>query len=477
MPESDQLDRYRAKRDTARTPEPMGEQAQVGVGGDETGPIFVVQEHHASSLHWDLRLEHDGVLASWAVPKGVPPGPGVQRLAVQTEDHPLSYAQFEGEIPANEYGGGWMRVTDRGPVEITAWGPKKVEFTLHGQVLQGRYALSHRPGEKSDQWTLRRRDAPTDPDYEPLPEELSPMLAVPGEPPTRGSWFYEVKWDGYRALARVEGGRVKLLSRSGQDLTKPVHGIAGLGEALAGHEVLLDGELVVLGPDGRPDFGLLQQLAGTKTGSTPRTRSIAGAAITYLIFDLLHLDGRSLLRRPLSERRELLDSLELAGPVWSVPPPLTGDAADVVAAVRAQGLEGVMAKKTASHYLPGRRSEQWLKLVNLRKADVVIGGWQPGNGRRADGLGALLLGVWTDDGSLRYVGNVGTGFTDRALRELHERLQPLAADTSPFAGPLPPARRRTARWVRPELTGEVEFATWTGDGMLRQPRWRGLLDE
>ena len=472
MPDHDRLATYRSRRDPSITPEPA---ADAPTDRDD-GPIFVVQEHHASSLHWDLRLQHDGVLASWAVPKGLPPEPGVERLAVRTEDHPVAYAEFEGEIPAGEYGGGWVRITDRGPVEITSWSTTKVEFTLQGTQLSGRHVLHQGHRGNPAQWTLRRRDPPTDPDYHPVPTELSPMLAVTGKPPTTGGWSYEVKWDGYRALAHVAGGRVRLRSRSGKDITASAIGLAGLGEALAGHEVLLDGELVAIGPDGRPDFGLLQQRMGTPASGRTRPKGDRLAVVTYLIFDLLHLDGHSTMGLAHRERRILLESLELAGPAWAVPALLSGTVHEILAAVREQALEGVMAKRSTSSYQPGHRSTQWRKLVNLRKQDVVIGGWQPGEGRRTGGIGALLLGVRQGDGTLRYVGNVGTGFTERALRELQTMVEPLHREDSPFAAELPAARARTARWVEPVLVGDVEFATWTDDGMLRQPRWRGLQD-
>lgn len=290
------------------------------------------------------------------------------------------------------------------------------------------------------------------------------MLAVPGPLPCRGTWAHEVKWDGHRALARVVDGAVVLTSRGGHDVTRAVPGIAGLA-ADVGTDALLDGELVALDAAGRPDFGLLQRRigAGRRGG------------VTYLVFDVLHLGRTSLLERPLHERRDALEGLELGGPGWAVPAQLAGDTATVLAAVGAQGLEGIVAKETSSAYLPGRRSPAWVKLVHLRKADVVIGGWQPGAGRRAGAVGSLLLGV-RDGSGLRYVGNVGTGFTERALRELGAQLDVLSTDRSPFVTAVPAARARMARWVRPELAGEVEMAAWTDDGHLRQPRWRGLRD-
>lgn len=312
-----------------------------------------------------------------------------------------------------------------------------------------------------------RLAAPADPEFDAVPVGLSPMLAVRGDAPTGGEWSFEVKWDGHRALARVVGGRVTLGSRGGHDVTVSVPGISALGESLAGHDCLLDGELVVLGVDGRPDFGLLQQRMGAPRSPGPR--------VTYLIFDVLHLDGRSRLHLPHTARRALLDSLDLAGEVWAVPGQLTGSASEVLAAVAAQGLEGVMAKHGGSPYTPGRRSDSWVKLVNLHTVDAVIGGWQPGSGRRAGTVGSLLLGVPDGEGAgLRYVGHVGTGFTDRALRELADRLHSLRRTRSPFSPPVPAPRARTARWVTPELVGEVQFASWTTDGLLRQPRWRGL---
>ena len=461
---ADLLAEYRRRRDPARTPEPAADDPG-GTGVD--GPAFVVQEHHASSLHWDLRLEREGVLVSWAVPKGLPAAPGVERLAVHTEDHPLAYARFEGTIPEGEYGGGWMRIVDVGPLEVSRWTADEVELTLRGALLQGRHRLRRRPDGEADHWTLTRLDPPTDPRHEAVPDALAPMLAEHGEVPTDDGWSYEVKWDGHRALARVVGGRVALSSRGGHDRTASVPGIAGLGEALAGRDALLDGELVVLGPDGRPDFGLLQQRMGA-----PRTR---GPRVTYLLFDVLHLDGHSLLRRPHAERRALLDSLALHGPVWATPAALPGRAQDVLAAVAAQGLEGVVAKRADSPYTPGRRSPAWRKLVNLHKADVVVGGWQPGAGRRQGSIGSLLLGVPDADG-LRYVGHVGTGFTDAELGRLSGRLDGLARAGSPFTGEVPAVRARTARWVEPELAAEVAMAGWTSEGLLRQPRWRGLVD-
>lgn len=300
---------------------------------------------------------------------------------------------------------------------------------------------------------------------EPVPAGLSPMLAVAGDPPRFGEWSYEVKWDGHRALASVVAGAVTLTSRGRRDITAAVPALTGLGEALGGRDGLFDGELVAFGPDGRPDFGLLARRLGAP--------HVAGAQVTYLIFDVLHLDGRSCLQLPHRARRALLESLSLSGPGWGVPAALTGSVDEVLEAVRLQGLEGVLAKRSTSPYTPGRRSTDWVKLVNLHTLNVVVGGWQPGAGRRAATVGSLLLGVPEPDG-LRYVGHVGTGFTDTALADLGTALAPLHTPRSPFAGPVPPHRARTAQWVRPAVRGEVQFAAWTADGLLRQARWRGV---
>ena len=304
----------------------------------------------------------------------------------------------------------------------------------------------------------------------PVPHELAPMLAVDGPVPAQGTWSYEVKWDGHRALARVVAGRVELRSRRGHDITGKVAGIDGLGATLAGTDCLLDGELVAFDASGRPDFSLLGQRLGAPAGSGP--------PVTYLIFDVLHVDGASWLDVPHARRRQRLDAMRLTGGVWATPPLLHGDPAAVLAAVTEQGLEGLLAKEVSSPYRPGVRSDEWRKLVVLHRAEVVVGGWQPGAGRRAGSVGSLLLGIPDDGpaGRLRYVGHVGTGFTDHTLAQIHARLQPLARRSSPFSTGIPRGRERSARWVAPELEAEVEFHTWTADGILRQARWRGWRD-
>jgi bifunctional non-homologous end joining protein LigD len=422
-----------------------------------------VQEHHARRLHWDFRLERDGVLVSWALPKGVPDDPGVNHLAVPTEDHPLEYARFSGEIPRGEYGAGTVTIWDHGTYEVVKWDDREVKVILHGDRLSGRYAL-FRTGDGS--WMIHR-------DRQPPPGRIVPMLARPGELPTDdGGWAYEMKWDGLRALAYIGGGQVRLLSRTGQDITGGYPELRGLGAAVGKRQAVLDGEIVAMGEDGWPDFERLQQRMHARPAMVPRlTESVP---VTYLAFDLLHLHGRPLLDEPYRTRRALLEELALQGPRWQTPPSFTGETgADVQAVSRQHGLEGIVAKRLASRYEPGKRTGSWLKIKNLRRQEVVVGGWKPGEGKRAGRFGSLLIGV-QDAGGLEYAGHVGTGFSQQALDMLWERLTPLRRATSPFAGEVPPEHARRAVWVEPELVIEVAFTGWTSAGRMRAPSYQGL---
>lgn len=438
--------------------------------GDGGRLAFVIQEHHARALHWDLRLEHDGVLASWAVPKGIPADPATNHLAIHTEDHPLEYLTFAGDIPRGEYGGGRMSIWDHGEYEPEKWTDTEVMVVLHGTRVRGRYVLFATRGKN---WMIHRMD-PADEGFEPLPGRLQPMLAVAGELPARDAgWAYEIKWDGVRALAYAEGGRVRAFSRNDKDLTATFPELREAGERLGAHPAILDGELVALDSDGRPSFGRLQQRLQL-TGRAEITRRARDVPASYVVFDVLHLDGQSLLDLPYDERRQRLESLGLSG--QSV---VTSDSlrdvrgADVLAAARDSGLEGIIAKRRDSPYRPGRRSTEWLKVKNFRTQEVIIGGWTEGGGERLGSLGALLLGV-PDGGRLRYVGKVGTGFGAEARRRLLADLAPLARKTSPFTAPLSPAETALAHFVRPVVVGEVRYGNWTADGRLRHPSWRGL---
>jgi bifunctional non-homologous end joining protein LigD len=465
------LDEYRRKRDPAKTPEPVPADEPLPTGNNDT---FVIQEHHATRLHWDVRLERDGVLVSWAVPRGLPDVPGDIRLAVHTEDHPMEYATFSGEIPKGEYGGGRMFIWDRGHYETTKWSDREVAVIFHGEKAKGKYTFFH-SGKDSKDWMVRRSEPPLRTGFERLPDLVEPMLASPGTlPDDESDWAYEFKWDGVRALARVEGGRLRLHSRKGNDITVTYPELRWLGEELGSTQVWLDGEIVAL-QDGRPSFPALQQRMHVQNDR--QARSLANSVpVTYLVFDVLFLDGKSCVELPFAERRELLEGLGLHGPNWLVSPSYTGDGAAVVETARDQQLEGVIAKRLSSRYYPGRRTADWVKITEVLTLEVLIGGWRPGEGRRTGSIGSLMLGVPTDAG-LRYVGQVGTGFTDEVLAALHDRLKSLVRKENPFVNEVPRERAKGATWVSPELVGEVEFRNWTPDGRLRAPSWRGLRSD
>jgi len=465
-----ELATYRRKRDPARTPEPVPKRSKPPrTGNNDT---FVIQEHHATALHWDFRLERDGVLVSWAVPKGLPTEPKTNHLAVHTEDHPLEYATFEGEIPKGEYGGGQVILWDSGTFECEKWTDREVKVTLHGHRVEGRYVLI-KTGERDRDWMMRRLDPPAE-GFEPLPQIIRPMLAVLRDelPRDQDKWAYEFKWDGVRATVYVDGGRPRVLSRNDRDVTGSYPELRGLAESLGARQVILDGEIVALDASGRPSFEALQSRMHVTNAAQVR-RLMTQTPVTFLAFDVLHLDGRSLLEEPYVERRRVLESLELSGPSWQTPPHFEGDGDAVLAASKAQGLEGVMVKRLDARYYPGKRSDCWLKVKNLQTQEVVIGGWKPGAGRRAGAIGSLLIGVPGPDG-LEFAGHVGTGFTEKMLRDLEAQLAPLARADSPFATSVPREHAKTAKWVEPTVVGEVAFGEWTREGRLRHPAWRGL---
>jgi len=470
----DKLDTYRAKRDFEKTREPAGEKAaQSGAAR------FVVQEHHATRLHWDLRLEHDGALASWAIPNGIPADPADNRLAVHTEDHPLEYLDFHGDIPAGEYGAGTMTIWDHGTYVTHLWDEHKVEITFHGERLSGRYGLfpigqKGREGSEKD-WMIHRMDPPVDPDREPMPERILPMLAGAGDLPAREeNWSFEVKWDGVRAIAYVKPGRLRLESRNLNEITEAYPEVRGLLRDLGMREAVFDGEIVAFGEDGRPSFERLQRRMHVTSPSAVRRLS-ASTPVVYAIFDLLYLDGHALMALPYQERRARLDGLGLGGPAWRVPAAHPGRGAALLEATRAQALEGVVAKRLDSRYEPGRRTGAWVKVKNVQRQELVIAGWLPGEGRRADRIGALLMGYRTEDGRLRYAGRVGTGFTERTLNELGRRLKPLRRADNPFdeAPKLP----RNAVFAEPDLVAEIEFREWTTEGVMRAPSFKGLRED
>jgi bifunctional non-homologous end joining protein LigD len=459
------LAEYEAKRDFKQTPEPGSK-----IPRKETkAPRFVVQEHHARRLHWDFRLEHDGVLVSWAVPKGVPADPKKNHLAVHVEDHPIGYIDFAGDIPAGNYGAGHVSIWDNGTYEIEKWSEREVMVILLGKRLQGRYVLFRTNGEN---WMIHRMDPPQDPGRKPMPERIEPMMAklATAIPKPDSPWGFEFKWDGIRALAYVEGGRVRLMSRSGEDVTPRYPEIHAMGRALGSREVILDGEVVALDEKGRPSFEEIQQRMGLTSESEVR-RKMKLVPVTYMIFDLLWQDGHSTLTKPYMERRRLLAELKLSGASWQTPPWEKGGGQAMLEASAKSGLEGVMAKKLDSHYEPGRRSGAWLKVKNRNRQELVIGGWLEGEGKRRGYPGALLVGYYDKDKKFVYVGKVGTGFSDAMLEKLAALMKPLEQAKSPFDVGSPP---KAAHFMKPKLVAEFEFVEWTRSGQLRAPSFKGL---
>lgn len=465
---SDRLGEYRSKRSFGETPEPAGE-----AGGVDRSR-FVIQEHSARRLHWDLRLERDGALASWALPRGVPPAPGDNRLAVRTEDHPLSYIDFHGEIPRGQYGAGTMTIWDCGTYAAEKWTDDKLVVVLNGERVSGRYALFRTDGSR---WMIHRMDPADDPDRGPAPDRIEPMRATLGKLPRADSDFgYEVKWDGVRAICFGEVGRLRLQSRSLRDMTSRYPEVTALARRLGSRDAILDGEIVAFDADGRPSFQLLQRRMHVASESQIR-RLRESTPVTLMIFDLLYLDGHSLFDLAYEDRRERLEGLELDGPSWQTPAYRRGEGAALLEASREHGLEGIVAKRLESRYVPGRRSRDWLKVKNWRGQEFAIGGWIGGKGRREGAIGALLAGYWdreADPPALRYAGRVGTGFSDRDLETLMKRLEPLRTDESPFTGRQPPTG---AIYTEVKLVAEVAFSEWTEAGTLRHPSYKGLRDD
>ncbi len=567
------LQRYIDKRNAGSTPEPVpsSPQAPASDGGELS---FVIQEHHATRLHFDLRLERNGVLVSWAVPKGVPRTSDVNHMAIQTEDHPLAYGSFEGTIPRGEYGGGEVTIWDSGTYELEKWRDDEILFTLVGK-RQGRVRCvlirTEGAGEKS-MWLLRRtkndaagRPQPAadedgspvageDPtpvpeparparnkapglverraaeDHEPdpvdgppaRPEWLKPMLATMGNPARAhalarraGRAWVELKWDGIRAIAMWAEGALTLRSRSGADITARYPELTGPGAAEVGAgTAVLDGEIVALDPQGRPDFGLLQRRMNLVNASEI-AREARRTPVRLYLFDALQVDGQALVDRPLSERREMLERVAMRAGESVMVPPVFDHIDATLAAAEEHNLEGIIVKDPRSIYRAGQRSEEWLKVKITRTADVVIGGIRRKEGARGATFSSLLLGI-PQDGStadvghsdhqegfpgnalpetgtsvsnppsgessppgtrpLRYVGRVGSGFSDRVLRELTESLVPLVTTQSPFID-VPGIDARDAIWVQPVLWARVEYAERTASGALRHARWRGLLNQ
>ncbi len=454
------LEDYRRRRDPKRTPEPFGSKKR------EKQPIFVVQRHAARRLHYDFRLELDGALASWAVPKGVPLEPGEQRLAVHVEDHPLEYATFEGEIPAGQYGAGAVEIWDTGTYELLE--RKRdggLTVRLHGKRLDGTWALvpARLNGDEKNWLILRKRDEGARPER----RTYAPMLATLADavPEGRG-WLYEVKWDGYRAIATIRGGELTLTSRNGNDLTARFPTVArAVAEAVKSPDGVLDGEVCALDEQGRPSFSAMQQ-------------GKDGTPIVYYVFDVLELEGTPLVDLPLTERRKKLEQLLDRRARTVRASEVFDDGQALLEAVQQQGLEGIIAKRADSRYAVGKRSRDWLKLKGRGRQEFVIVGYTRGSGRRERSFGSLVLAV-DRGGELAWVGNVGTGFNEAEIERLCKLFEPLRRDTSPLANvpKMPKVRKSDVVWLEPKLVAEVAFAEWTHDSHLRAPVYLGLRED
>ena len=542
MASQDPLEKYRAKRDFKLTPEP----AEGGLRADKA-LTFVIQKHDARNLHYDFRLELQGTLVSWAVPKGPSLDPSVKRMAVHVEDHPISYASFEGVIPPKQYGAGNVIVWDRGlwtplgdPVKGLQSG--KLKFELHGEKLKGGWTLVRmhgRAGEKQEPWLLiTERDEHARPESEfdllaalpdsvlsgkplpvkaasglaaqppkaarktslkalqkalarstsaqanqaraartipasavkaALPATLAPQLAtlvarVPLEP---HDWIYEIKFDGYRLLTRIEGASVRCFTRNGKDWSAKLPALAKAAAQLGMASSWLDGEIVVLNDKGLPDFGALQN-------AFDKART---ADIIYYVFDLPYADGLDLRALALTERRDILRALLARQPQDSIrfSEAFAHSAQDLLASAQRLGLEGVVGKRAASPY-SSRRSPDWIKLKTQLRQEFVIGGYTEPKGARA-ALGALLLGVHDADGALRYAGNVGTGFDEKTLHALKARLSKIHSAQSPFVELPAAVKGMKGQWVKPQLLAEVSFAEWTPTCRIRHAVFKGLRDD
>jgi bifunctional non-homologous end joining protein LigD len=467
---SQRLDEYERKRDGKATPEPVGKRRRARSRG---APRFVVQEHDATRLHWDLRLEHEGAAPSWAIPNGIPMDPEENRLAVRTEDHPLKYLDFEGEIPKGQYGAGTMRIWDRGTYELEKWTDSKVMLTFSGDRVRGRYAIFRTRGEKD--WMIHRMSPPEE-ERDSFPEDVVPMLAKLSKlPHDDEDWAAEIKWDGVRAIAYCRPGRVELQTRNLNTVTAQYPEVRRIGRRLGARDAVLDGELIAFDEQGLPSFERLQQRIHQTDEATVRRR-MKSHPVTYVIFDLLHLEGRDLMDEPYERRRKMLEGLELDGESWQTPSYSTGHASDLLAASAERGLEGIVVKRLQSAYTPAKRNGSWLKVKNVGRQEFVVGGWLPGAGRRNGRLGSILIGYYDrgGEGGLRFAGKVGTGFKESDLAELGERLTPLERDASPFeVGKVP----KGVRFVEPELVAEVEFREMTTEGMVRHGSYKGLRED
>lgn len=456
---TDPLAEYREKRDFARTPEPA-----AGTDTSEVDqPRFVVQRHAARALHYDLRLEHEGRLLSWAVPKGLPLRRGLKRLAVRTEDHPVEYLTFTGEIPAGEYGAGRMTIWDHGTFEPILIDEAEIKVVLHGEVVRTEYHLVRTRGrEGRDEWLVFMAGAAGEGTPDPVRRfrEMRPMLAqTADEAFDDDGWSFEVKWDGFRALALVTSDGTELRSRTGRDLTARFSSLGDLRHGIDVQEAVLDGEVVVLDEKGRAVFQDLQTGRGT---------------VTFAVFDVLYVDGQWILDRPYDERRDLLRRiLPAASGHVMVSDDVVGAGLALYEAVSSAGAEGIIAKRRSSTYEPGARTGNWLKIKYRRETEALVCGYTPGEGSRRATFGALIIGERRGD-RLVPIGRVGSGFTDASSRDIRRALDRITTDTPPFADVAD--QPKGSVWVNPRITCRVAYSDRTDDGLLRHPVFLGLAE-
>jgi bifunctional non-homologous end joining protein LigD len=489
------LEEYRKKRAFEKTPEPAGVPEAAEPGG-----VFVVQEHHARRLHWDFRLEHDGVLKSWAVPKGPSLNPSDKRLAVQTEDHPLEYGNFEGEIPKGNYGAGTVILWDRGTFTVEGIPFDKqlqrgeLKFNLNGHKLRGSFALIRLKTGK-DWLLLKHRDSHADANWDigehggsvagvlladpsvldgaekaPIPDRVEVMLAELGAKPfTDPSWLFELKWDGMRAIAIVTESGLELRSRTWRNVTAGFPELAVTTERVRAREAILDGEIVVLDSEGRSNFERMQSRMNI---ARPTASLLKEAPVDYYVFDVLYCDGYDLRSVFLEDRKRFLRAIIDPLPPLRYSDHVVEQGKDLFELAAASGAEGILAKRLDSLYVAGR-SPQWLKLKIIKELDAVVGGWTAPRGGRQH-FGALLLGLY-DGRKLQYIGGVGTGFTGKLQAEIMKQLKPIESVRCPFSE-IPPTKE-PAKWVEPKLVTRVTYGEFTTEKRLRRPVFVAMRDD
>ena len=457
----EQLETYSKKRDFEKTPEPIGT-LQPGLGNG-----FVVSRHHASHMHYDLRLEQDGVLRSWSVPKGLPQRPGIKRLAVQTEDHPMEYLNFEGTIPKGQYGGGSMWIFFQGRYEITKL--KKdgsIYFKLNSKVHTGEYRMYK---IKQKEWLMERVDQ-MQTDW--LRESIEPMFSDSSKKiPVGDNYIYEVKWDGIRVTVTLDEGVVKIINRNKRDVTEKFPELI-VPNAFRATNGIFDAEIICVGSDGKPDFRkVINRL--TTSGKTNIDRAVKTSPVFCYIFDCLFIDGRSVMNDTLMRRRTWIEDVVKTDSPYRVSQ-IEEDGQALFQAAKEHGLEGIMAKRKDSKYILGKRTDSWLKIKVKDTADCVIIGYTEGKGNRGQAFGSLHIAQQTQKGLL-YRGKVGTGFDDKLIKEIFSEIKKLKTIPKPIKQKL--LDDKVSKWVEPKIMAEVSYSMITKDDMFREPVFVRLRED